>query len=160
MRLSLYIIGVILVSATVVSLIVRVPGPRPEAKTKATVELILFEIQRHEIATNGSFVPMLGPTTNSIQINRTVAAWIAVDSNVSGRVTLTPDGIVVDAWGRPLNFKLRSNEDLKISRELLNELKEGDTNDVIVWSSGANGTNEYGSGDDVFPTNVFIPSRP
>jgi hypothetical protein len=56
------------------------------------------------------------------------------------------DPVVLDAWDRPLNIVLRSEllQDKAVSDSL-----RAKTNVVIIWSSGRDGTNEYGGGDDV-----------
>jgi hypothetical protein len=54
---------------------------------------------------------------------------------------------ILDAWKRPLQMMVRSNLLTlpNISPTLLSK-----TNAVIIWSSGPNGRNEFGNGDDVF----------
>lgn len=51
-----------------------------------------------------------------------------------------------DAWGNPLNLMWRSNA-------LKSNVSDGLTKKnlpVLIWSSGPNGSNEYGRGDDVY----------
>jgi hypothetical protein len=155
-----YIAAAIIVAATICFFILPEPGLRPIAKTKAIIELVVFEIKMHENLNKGSFFQLPSETTNSIQMNRVVGTWVAADTNVVGKVNLNPDGLLVDTWGTPLNFELRSKQNLQISGELLKQAIEGETNGLLVWSSGPNRTNEYGSGDDVFPTDVFYLYRP
>lgn len=54
--------------------------------------------------------------------------------------------VVLDAWETPLQFMARSNLMTlrNVSRAFLANTKE-----VIIWSNGPNGINEFGNGDDV-----------
>ena|ERR1700744_1535893 len=58
--------------------------------------------------------------------------------------------LVLDGWGNPL--QIMTKDHLKnipnVSKTLM-----GKTNNILVWSSGPNGLNEWGNGDDIFITN-------
>jgi hypothetical protein len=56
--------------------------------------------------------------------------------------------VVLDAWKRPLQIMTKSNLLTlpNVSSTLLSK-----TNQMLIWSIGANGSNEFGNGDDVFP---------
>lgn len=54
--------------------------------------------------------------------------------------------LLIDPWGRPYNVDM-------LSRFADDEIKEGlkdyTIGGMVVWSSGPNGINEYGDGDDI-----------
>jgi hypothetical protein len=54
---------------------------------------------------------------------------------------------VLDAWGQSLWMMSKSNL-LRIPN--VSPTLSTKTNSVIIWSSGPNGNNEFGTGDDVF----------
>ena len=57
------------------------------------------------------------------------------------------DGIqLVDRLGIPYNLQIRG---ITLATNDFNKIFGKTTDDVIVWSSGANGINEHGNGDDV-----------
>lgn len=57
----------------------------------------------------------------------------------------TLDKMVVDGWGRAFNILSRSQlADQKVGGDLLQNSGE-----ILVWSSGRDGTNHFGRGDDV-----------
>lgn len=58
------------------------------------------------------------------------------------------DDHLIDAWGNPLCVAWRSDISLKASINLLNSV---DYN-LLIWSSGKNGINEFGYNDDVVYT--------
>lgn len=57
------------------------------------------------------------------------------------------DGIdkVIDPWGNPYNIGLLNT----VSHAWPNQLKDSAIGSVLVWSSGPNGINENGGGDDI-----------
>jgi hypothetical protein len=56
-----------------------------------------------------------------------------------------------DAWGHPFKVDFKTN---LVAHEASAALLNG-TFDLVVWSSGPNGSNECGYGDD-----LVLPSRP
>jgi hypothetical protein len=66
---------------------------------------------------------------------------------------------MADAWGRALNFAWRSDAAGNIFPNVL--LKKQFP--VLIWSSGPNGSNEWGRGDDVFTpfdeSKQFLPDQ-
>jgi hypothetical protein len=60
--------------------------------------------------------------------------------------TMAKKSVINDAWGRPLNFMW--HEDAVKSNASHALLKKSCS--ILIWSSGPNGTNEFGGGDDVF----------
>jgi hypothetical protein len=54
--------------------------------------------------------------------------------------------VMKDAWGRPLHFMWHRDAG---SSNVCSALLKKEYS-VLVWSSGANGSNEFGGGDDVF----------
>ena len=64
------------------------------------------------------------------------------------RVVLSPDEkgkIVVDRWGTPYNFCTVA----ECQRNNWDALKYSEVSNIVIWSSGPNKINEYGSNDDV-----------
>jgi hypothetical protein len=64
-------------------------------------------------------------------------------------------GPIVDGWGRPLNFEwyeeaAKQDVDAKLFLPRL---------PILVWSSGENGVNEFGRGDDIIVTNPIPESK-
>jgi len=62
------------------------------------------------------------------------------------KTSVGSDPLVLDAWGHPVNIVARTN--LPEGDLLANSLR-AKTNSIIIWSSGPNGVNEYGHGDDI-----------
>ena len=64
-----------------------------------------------------------------------------------GFLRINEEGLLLDGWRQPLQIVLRSDLGLlpDVSPALLAK-----PNDVVIWSSGPNGVNEFGKGDDVF----------
>ncbi len=54
--------------------------------------------------------------------------------------------LLIDPWGRPYNVDMLSRF---TDEEIKKGLKDYTTGGVVVWSSGPNGINEYGNGDDI-----------
>ncbi|MCD6050404.1 MAG: hypothetical protein K0Q55_1807 [Verrucomicrobia bacterium] len=57
-----------------------------------------------------------------------------------------PAKTILDGWGNPLNMV---RKEILTTNPLANSKLLSKANQIIVWSSGANGKNEYGGGDDV-----------
>lgn len=75
--------------------------------------------------------------------------WERLLVEEAGWVRMEPEEIrkafCFDAWGRRLNLDFKTNLVAKgASASLLSN-----TFDVVIWSSGPNGTNELGNGDDI-----------
>ena len=64
-----------------------------------------------------------------------------------GYLRINEEGLLLDGWRQPLQMMLRSNLVLlpEVAPALLAK-----PSDVVIWSSGPNGVNEFGKGDDVF----------
>lgn len=56
------------------------------------------------------------------------------------------DSSLIDSWKRPVNVFWRTNMPENASAELLNSTDM----DVVIWSSGKDGVNDFGNGDDIF----------
>jgi len=54
--------------------------------------------------------------------------------------------VIVDAWGRPVNVAWRNTMPAQADSALLSSTKS----EIIIWSSGENGINEFGTKDDVY----------
>jgi hypothetical protein len=139
------------------SLLIPVQHPGPKAITSAIITECVIGIMRHELTHGSSAAQELGATNDSFEINRVVAGWLQADTSVSNWVRFSSNSpmVLVDGWGTPLNFVQKSHEDNRYSAALI-----AITNSLIVWSSGANRSNEFGGGDDiVFDTNGAIRAQ-
>lgn len=148
--------GLILV-AIIASSLIPVQHPGPKSVTRAIITECVIGIMRHELAHGTTAGEELASTNESSAINQVVSGWIRGDTWVSNCLRFSSNSplLLVDAWGNPLNFVQRSHVDNRYSAALL-----AITNSVLVWSSGANLSNEYGGGDDIiFDTNGTIDAR-
>lgn len=57
--------------------------------------------------------------------------------------------MLTDGWSNSLNLIWRG----EATNGVLNRSLLAEDGPVLIWSSGANGSNEYGNGDDLFITN-------
>jgi hypothetical protein len=117
------------------------PRPKPEALTRFTIE----ECERAELKVEE------GIKRESLPTNLALAYYIVMknsDGFKQGYIKLASNGdrSVLDSWGRPLHFEYRSSHILTTNAPspLLTK-----SNKVLVWSSGPNGSNEFGRGDDI-----------
>jgi hypothetical protein len=147
----------LILAAAIASSCTPVQHPGPKAETSAIITECVIGIMRHESRHRITAGEELGPTNESSEINRVIAGWFQGDTRVSNYVRFSSNSplLLVDGWGTPLNFVQRSRVDSRYSTGLL-----AITNSVLVWSSGANLSNEYGNGDDViFDTNGTIRAQ-
>lgn len=87
--------------------------------------------------------------TPSDNLNRHFASVIAeMQPSEFGTDILSKEEVplILDGWGHPLEMRLRAAlaEMPNVSQGLLRK-----TNNIVIWSHGKNGMNEYGCGDDV-----------
>lgn len=64
------------------------------------------------------------------------------------RVVASPDGkgtIIIDRWGTPYNFCTVAERE----SNHWDALRHCEISNIVIWSSGPNKVNEYGSNDDV-----------
>jgi hypothetical protein len=92
--------------------------------------------------------------------SNTLAAAYGTLMRARGEVSMTTtnlrEPLVLDAWDHPLNFAYRTN----LPEWGLVGSFRTKTNAIIIWSSGPNGRNEYGQGDDVILNRApFRPPR-
>ena len=65
--------------------------------------------------------------------------------------------VLIDPWGHPFNVDVVSRFPCEDMREAL---LESSPNGIAIWSSGPNGVNEYGDGDDILVvTKTWIRAR-
>jgi len=91
---------------------------------------------------------LLNETNRSCDLSITIGKFISDKLAADSRLTCSfiVNSRLIDTWNRPVNICWRTNMPAETSSELL---KSTDM-DVIIWSSGENGVNEYGNGDDIF----------
>jgi hypothetical protein len=61
------------------------------------------------------------------------------------RTNTIRQSLCFDYWGNRFNVELKAN----LGSETISKALSQSPFDVAIWSSGANGTNEFGNGDDV-----------
>lgn len=91
----------------------------------------------------------LNSTNSSFDLNRKFVATVQaqkIEDSHSMHSIVSADGLIYDKWGSPLLFALSNSP----SYEKLNPRLKRRARPVVVWSAGPNGTNDWGSGDDVF----------
>jgi hypothetical protein len=90
---------------------------------------------------NSNLVAILTGSTSS-------AAARAENPSFQVYLTPTPDscrqGVWVDPWGNPYHVALDENGDGKVRVGETHVLSE-----MVIWTAGANGINEFGRGDDI-----------
>jgi hypothetical protein len=142
----LRLLGLILLGLVVIALSVELffsPRINPVALTRHAIE----QCERVEI----EVVSAVSNRTLSTDYLKAAFGSVVKQSKAFREGYLrTTEGVqpnVLDAWKQPLQMMARSNllTVPNVSPALL--LK---TNEVIIWSSGPNGSNEFGNGDDVF----------
>jgi len=146
-----------LLVAIIGSLLVPIQHPGPKSVTSAIIAECVIGIMRHELAHGITAAEELGSTNESSAINEVVAGWLRGDAWVSNSLRFSSNSppLLVDGWGKPLNFVQRSHADDRYSAALL-----AMTNSVLIWSCGSNLSNEYGRGDDImFDTNATIRAQ-
>jgi len=67
-------------------------------------------------------------------------------SDSFGMSYLTNDWVCFEEWGNPYNIGIRG---VTMASNIFNSYFGENENDVVVWSSGENGINEYGQNDDI-----------
>ena len=122
-------------SILVASLLIESPQPRPLPVTRFAIHKCLVGIQRAELVNGKPIEEQLRIMTDTMTINQKLVSILRKDPNVIGSLRLSTNEppSVLDAWGVPLNFELRSR--------LLTKLP--------IQSPLRLLTNEFGTGDDV-----------
>jgi len=120
----------------------------PSMKIAVRADLLYCEItsiydsKRHNISSVNSNV-------NSLSFNmidfRQSECFIKI-SEYFDMSYLTNDWICFDDWGNPYNIGIRG---VTMASNIFNSFFGEDEEDVVVWSSGENGINEYGQNDDI-----------
>lgn len=151
MRAYLNLVLLILAVVSIGYAIIRVSGRAVNNRMTDSVRsmaLILgsFDaLDDREIFQSGAFWKT---EATGLVLNRRIANLFTHTTNtlaVAGSL-VSKDGIFRDAWGTPLQFLLTN--DTNYSR--VNDTLRKRSRPFVVWSSGANGSNEFGFGDDVF----------
>lgn len=122
------------------------PNPRPTPVTERILAECWIGMQRLDNDGVNALVRQISNMTNSMDINHLFAVKLSGDRSTSNslRFSRTEPLLILDGWGDPLNFAVNSNYSAGRILWLLRK-----TNSVAIWSSGPNGINDYGAGDDV-----------
>ena len=141
----------------VLTFTVKSPAPGPIPVTKFILTQCSAGIRRLESASGQSLKNQLGSITNGVDINHYVAGKLSADTMSSNFLRFSSTGplLIVDGWGEPLNFAVRASYPDMITPRIL-----WGTNEVAIWSSGPNRSNEFGRGDDVGDVQNLIDSVP
>ena len=126
------------------------PAPKPLPQTKWFISqcyegIALLESQAEE---SNSFV--LTSRSLTLGLNQELTQRLQLYDNYS-RFYLnlaTKGGPILDAWGEPL--MVARFHDLPKIAPTFNPSFQELSNEVIIWSCGANKLNEFGKGDDVW----------
>ncbi len=93
---------------------------------------------------------VIGGETNSEKLNRLLSKCLKESGDLyitNAAKSVSKDGLLRDAWGTPLAFALTN--DLASTR-LNPEIRTRRLPLLYFWSAGANKSNEFGFGDDLF----------
>lgn len=122
------------------------PVAAPKAQTEARLKNAYHTMQLAEDEGRLPILEQLQRITNQtnlqakwVQLMIATAAQSGIDSNTA------LDTICRDGYGRFLNVELRTN---LISRKASPNLTNLSSS-IVLWSSGMNGLNEWGFGDDI-----------
>jgi hypothetical protein len=119
-------------------------------RTFADISLRMYAIKEE---TNGGAQERM-PATSGLELNSALARLLTDEATRTGirQPSYVERNLLRDPWQRPFNVAWRS-----ALTNLENEyvlLFEG--GDIAIWSSGPNGTNEYGAGDDLVGTGLPV----
>jgi len=136
---AVLVIGLALVVLSIESLISR--RINPAAITRHAIEVC--EGAEQDVGVRSSL-----ESPGDIRLN--YGSWIK-QTRAFGegyvKVSAGAEAYILDGWGKPLQIMCKTNLQNRamISASLLSK-----TNRILIWSSGPNGSNEFGTGDDVF----------
>lgn len=125
-------------------------GPSRSVRTIQLMLVVLMDFDVLEESDVHKLVPSIETESDSLVLNRKVAAFLkgTGDSYVTNSIKFANhDGLYCDAWGRPLWF---ASTNSPVYARLNPEMMKGKPTPFVVWSSGPNGTNDFGFIDDLF----------
>lgn len=125
------------------------PAPRSE-RTKLLIERCYQGQLMIEQKSENGLAGLLGTESKGTELNAKFAATIdGIDGlDLLGATVKTSNSLttLVDGWERPLRVAWRADVlRLNATARVLAR-----TNELLIWSSGKNGIDEFGSGDDIF----------
>ncbi len=96
------------------------------------------------------FVLSKGDASLSARLNRygdmsLITALMELIASDESLVAVSKKLSQVDAWGNLYNVEWRTN-----MVDIVSPMLQENNNELLIWSSGANGINEYGHGDDIY----------
>lgn len=117
---------------------------RPKPQTVTSITLCYQGLYTAEITSPFyKSIPLISNNTQLLRLLQVIG-----DTNIINRLQINKDRIN-DGWGHPLIVTFKNMLPSNASIDLLVR-----TNNLVIWSAGENGSNEYGHGDDV----VIAPS--
>jgi hypothetical protein len=83
--------------------------------------------------------------------------WELLLVDDAGRLEMSPRDIrnflCRDAWGNSFNVELKSN----LTNGVSFKMTGGSISDIVIWSSGPDGINQFGGGDDIITPTPINP---
>lgn len=142
-----WVFGILLVVLVAFLLVRAIPMKPTQTKTSRTLVSILSVLHNFDAAENDEEKAQLFLMTDqdSLTLNRKVTAFLVAQKDHVEPLQFV-NGILVDAWQNPLLFATSN----AVAYQRLNPfVKEASTRPFVVWSTGPNGTNDWGFFDDV-----------
>lgn len=124
--------------------------PSPQAKTSSRIYGCYFAMLNRESEVDSTATFLKRAQTNGVGLNRAVAILVAHPERDLEDLQqfLTNDlnlPMVLDAWSRPFIVEWKDN----VAASFPVQKSNWPRCPVLVWSSGPNGINENGQGDDI-----------
>ena len=143
----LIVIGLIILGILVVTMFCSPTTKVPGVSSAATIKMVHLGIRLLSENDTNAIERLIASSDNSLphHMNEALAKILLANgiwpSNSWGITKRHPHRFV-DAWGRPLELMSRD-------RVATDSILALETNRIVVWSIGQNGTNEFGAGDDI-----------
>jgi hypothetical protein len=137
----------------VASVVVKSPSPSPSAKTRAIIYECYRGISVLEGESNRPMAEMLSTNIETMNLHQELLAAIKPIPERQARHPLpliSNERELLDAWGNPINVARVQQMRNKIRD--IDQLLPVDpltSNSIVIWSNGANGSNNFGTCDDI-----------
>jgi len=139
---------VLLVAMLIRTRISPKPGHSKIGDTQVIIRNCYYNIASIEETSGESVRDMVRRATSATNLNTQLATLFKAMGSDAARLVDAQTDQILDAWNQPLFVRWRADLDKAAGSP---ELMIG-TNDLLLWSVGPNGRNDFGYGDDVvFP---------
>jgi hypothetical protein len=138
---GIFVAGLLVLVALMKLGIVVFKSKIPPASS-TTIELYLFQLALGQIVAPEEFTieeMLFRNSTNDLHIS------LAILFEEHGFRRASHAIIKHDGWGRPYHVEWRTNL-FGVDTPMIH----ANDNELLIWSAGSNGINEYGGGDDLF----------